>query len=182
MNKLKNIKLFNDLNKVSLKYNSLSNLVEENDIQVNNNLQQLILNYKNNISDIKNRANLISKQARYFAKDSNTRQIFNTIIDLNDFAMDRYNNIINNNENVESLPVQIIFNATVEELILINNSIKYKEFLEDKFSYFYIYEKTVINAFLNFLVLKNMDVDKNKIEYLSQGILSQIQCLSLISI
>ena len=37
------------------------------------------------------------------------------------------------------------------------------------------------NAFLNFLVLKDMNIDKNKIESLSQAILSQIQCLSLIS-
>lgn len=181
MDKLKNIKLFNDLNKVSLKYSFLPNLVEENDIQDSNKLQKLILNYRNNIGDIKNRANLISKQARDFAKDSNAKQIFDTIIDLNNFAMDKYNNILNNKENTESLPVQAVLNTTVEELVLINDSIKYKEFLKDKFSYFYIYEKIVINSFLNFLVLKDMDVDKNKIESLSQAILSQIQCLSLIS-
>ena len=48
MDNLKNIKLFNDLNKVSLKYTSLPNLVKENDIRDNNKLQQLILNYRNN--------------------------------------------------------------------------------------------------------------------------------------
>ena len=170
MNKLKNIKLFNDLNKVSLKYSSLPNLVKEIDIRDNNKLQQLILNYRNNIGDIKNRANLISKQARDLAKDSNAKQI-----------LDKYNNILNNKENNESLPVQAVINTTVEELVLISNSIKYKEFLNDKFSYFYIYEKIIMNAFLNFLVLKDMDIDKNKIESLSQAILSQIQCLSLIS-
>ena len=169
MDNLKNIKLFNDLNKVSLKYTSLPNLVKENDIRDNNKLQQLILNYRNNIGDIKNRAT------------SNAKQIFNTIIDLNNFAMDKYNDILNNKENNESLPVQAVINTTVEELVLISNSIKYKEFLKDKFSYFYIYEKIVMNAFLNFLVLKNMDIDKNKIESLSQAILSQIQCLSLLS-
>lgn len=181
MDKLKNIKLFNDLNKVSLKYSSLPNLVEENDIQDSCKLQKLILNYRNNIGDINNRANLISKQARDLAKDSNAKQVFDTIIDLNNFAMDKYNNILNNKENMESLPVQAVLNTTVEELVLINNSIRYKEFLKDKFSYFYIYEKIVINSFLNFLVLKDMDVDKNKIESLSQAVLSQIQCLSLIS-
>ncbi len=181
MDKLKSIKLFNDLNKVSLKYSSLPNLVEKNDIQDNNKLQQLILNYRNNIDDVKNRANLISKQARNLAKDSNTKQIFDTIIDLNNFAMDKYNNILNNKKYMESLPVQAVLNTTIEELILINNSIRYKEFLKNKFSYFYIYEKIVINSFLNFLVLKDMDIDKNKIESLSQAIFSQIQCLSLIS-
>ena len=34
MDNLKNIKLFNDLNKVSLKYTSLPNLVKENDIEI----------------------------------------------------------------------------------------------------------------------------------------------------
>lgn len=181
MDKLKNIKLFNDLNKVSEKYSSLPNLTEENDIKDNNKLQQLILNYRNSINDIKNRANLISKQSRDLAKNSNSKQVFDTIIELNNFAMDKYNNILNNKENTESLPVQAVLNTTIEELVLINNSIKYKEFLKDKFSYFYIYEKIVINAFLNFLVLKDMDIDKNKIENLSQAVLSQIQCLSLIS-
>ena len=181
MDKLKNIKLFNDLNKVSEKYSSLPNLTEENDIKDNNKLQQLILNYRNSINDIKNRANLISKQSRDLAKNSNSKQVFDTIIELNNFAMDKYNNILNNKENAESLPVQAVLNTTIEELVLINNSIKYKEFLKDKFSYFYIYEKIVINAFLNFLVLKDMDIDKNKIENLSQALLSQIQCLSLIS-
>lgn len=181
MDKLKNIKLFNDLNKVSEKYSSLPNLTEENDIKDNNKLQQLMLNYRNSINDIKNRANLISKQSRDLAKNSNSKQVFDTIIELNNFAMDKYNNILNNKENTESLPVQAVLNTTIEELVLINNSIKYKEFLKDKFSYFYIYEKIVINAFLNFLVLKDMDIDKNKIENLSQALLSQIQCLSLIS-
>ena len=181
MDKLKNIKLFNDLNKVSSKYSSLPNLVKEKDIKDNNKLQQLILNYRNSINDIKNRANLISKQSRDLAKNSNSKQVFDTIIELNNFAMDKYNNILNNKENTESLPVQAVLNTTIEELVLINNSIKYKEFLKDKFSYFYIYEKIVINAFLNFLVLKDMDIDKNKIENLSQAVLSQIQCLSLIS-
>lgn len=181
MDKLKNIKLFNDLNKVSEKYSSLPNLTEENDIKDNNKLQQLILNYRNSMNDIKNRANLISKQSRDLAKNSNSKQVFDTIIELNNFAMDKYNNILNNKENTESLPVQAVLNTTIEELVLINNSIKYKEFLKDKFSYFYIYEKIVINAFLNFLVLKDMDIDKNKIENLSQAVLSQIQCLSLIS-
>lgn len=181
MDKLKNIKLFNDLNKVSEKYSSLPNLTEENDISDNNKLQQIILNYRNSMNDIKNRANLISKQSRDLAKNSNSKQVFDTIIELNNFAMDKYNNILNNKENTESLPVQAVLNTTIEELVLINNSIKYKEFLKDKFSYFYIYEKIVINAFLNFLVLKDMDIDKNKIENLSQAVLSQIQCLSLIS-
>lgn len=181
MDKLKNIKLFNDLNKVSEKYSSLPNLTEENDIKDNNKLQQLILNYRNSMNDIKNRANLISKQSRDLAKNSDSKQVFDTIIELNNFAMDKYNNILNNKENTESLPVQAVLNTTIEELVLINNSIKYKEFLKDKFSYFYIYEKIVINAFLNFLVLKDMDIDKNKIENLSQAVLSQIQCLSLIS-
>ncbi len=181
MDKLKNIKLFNDLNKVSSKYSSLPNLIEENDIKDNNKLQQLILNYRNSINDIKNRANLISKQSRDLAKNSNSKQVFDTIIELNNFAMDKYNNILNNKENTESLPVQAVLNTTIEELILVNNSIRYKEFSKDKLSYFYIYEKIIINAFLIFLALKDMNINKNKIESLSQGILSQIQCLSLIS-
>ncbi|MEG2788968.1 MAG: hypothetical protein RR942_14235, partial [Romboutsia sp.] len=61
-------------------------------------------------------------------------------------------------------------------------SIRNKEYLLDKNTYFYIYEKITINSFMIFLALKDMDIEKLKIDNLSQAILSQIQILSFISI
>jgi len=53
--------------------------------------------------------------------------------------------------------------------------------LKDKNTYFYIYEKIVINAFMTFLALKDMDIETEKRNSLSQAIFSQIKALSIIS-
>ena len=83
---------------------------------------------------------------------------------------------------IESTPVKAVLLTTLDELDLINKSIKNKEYIKDRNTYFYIYEKITINAFMNFLVLKDIEsIEKVKIEKLSQAILSQIQTLSLIS-
>lgn len=180
MKKLESFKLYKDLNNVSLKYKNLNYELEENDININSKLQNNLTHYKNNIDAIKNRANLISNECRKLANNSNPNEIINTIIELNSFSKEKFNLILND-KSKECLPIQTIIDITLEELILINTSIDKREFLDDKFNYFYMYEKVVINAFLTFLAIKDLDINKEKIEVLSQGILSQIQCLSLIS-
>ena len=180
MKNLEEIKLYNDLNSISLKYKNMSFDLEENDIYINTKLQTNLIHYKNNIDDIKSRANLISSECRKLANNSNTSEIINTIIELNSFAKEKFDLVLNNKIK-ESLPIETIINITLEELILINTSISNKDFLQDKFTYFYIYEKVAINSFLTFLAIRDLEVNKEKIEALSQGILSQIQCLSLIS-
>ena len=70
----------------------------------------------------------------------------------------------------------------MDELSLINNSIKNKDFLKDKHTYLYIYEKISINSFMNFLALKDMSINKNLIDALSQLVLAQIQSVALVSL
>lgn len=181
MNKLQNIKLFKDLNEASYKYINLN--LKDSEIDDNKKIQELICKNKSNIDNIKKRINFISKETLEKAKHSNLNEIYLASIELNRFASNKYNEIIKSNIDIESTPVKVVLLTTIEELDLINKSIKNKEYIKDKNTYFYIYDKTIINAFVNFLVLKDFEsVEKTKIEKLSQAILSQIQTLSLISI
>lgn len=180
MNKLYEIKLFKDLQEVSNKYINLN--LKDNEINDNKKIQELINNYKSNMDSIKKRANLISKQTREGTKDSTLKDIYLAGLELNAFASNKYNEIMISNMDIESTPVKAVLLTTLDELNLINKSIKNKEYIKDKNNYFYLYEKITINAFMNFLVLKDIEsIEKIKIEKLSQAILSQIQTLSLIS-
>ncbi|MDU4934619.1 MAG: hypothetical protein E6X43_04735 [Peptostreptococcaceae bacterium] len=182
MNKLESLKLFKDLNEVSNKYQYLN--IENNKLEVENNkaLQETIYKYKSDINKIKSRANFISKQTREQAKSSSSKEIYSTILQLNNFAKDSLTKVSSYEFNIKSICIKSVLLTTVNELMLINNSIRNKEFLSDKNLYFYIYEKITINALLNFLVLKDINLDSKVITILSQAILSQIQTLSLISL
>lgn len=178
MNKLHSLKLFKDIQSVSTNYNHYQ--LNDNDIDDNKKLNYLLQFYKSKIDEIKKRSNLISKQARDEIKNSSPSCIYNTLIDLNNFSLRKYNNLKLNG--IESTPFKAILFATIDELILVNKSIQNKEYLEDKNTYFYIYEKVIINAFMTFLALNDMNIEKESIKNLSQAIFTQIKVLSIISI
>ncbi len=117
----------------------------------------------------------------YELKNESSENINKALIDLNNFAYDKYLFIKNSAIDIESTTVNAVMFSTVDELILINRSIEKKEYLEDKNTYFYIYEKILINSFMTFLALKDMDIENKKRNNLSQAILSQIKTLSIIS-
>lgn len=182
MNKLESIKLFNDLQQVSKKYSNLELKNTEKELEDNKKFNSLIQFYKSNINQIKERAHFISKQTREELKNSNSKDIYETLIQLNNFASDKYKSLNLSDMDIESTTVKAIMLTTIDELTLINESIKNKDYLKDKNAYFYIYEKIIINSFMTFLALKDMDIEKTKIDNLSQAILSQIQTLSFISL
>ncbi|MEG1310985.1 MAG: hypothetical protein RSD47_03155 [Romboutsia sp.] len=182
MKKLESIKLFQDLQQVSNKYKSLEFKNNAKEIEDNKKLTSLIKFYQSNINQIKERANFISIQAREELKNSNYNDIYKMLLQLNNFANDNYKILKSSNMDIESTSTKAVILTTIDELMLINNSIRNKEYLLDKNTYFYIYEKITINSFMIFLALKDMDIEKLKIDNLSQAILSQIQILSFISI
>ncbi|MGL5313466.1 MAG: hypothetical protein ACRC92_09480 [Peptostreptococcaceae bacterium] len=181
MNKLESLKLFQDLQLVSSRYADLKLKDNNQDIEDNKKLNSLLEFYKSNIKQIKERSHFISVQTRNELKNSNTKDIYKLTIDLNNFARDKYAFIKSNEVNVESSGVQAVMLTTIDELNLINESIRNKDYLKDKNTYFYIYEKITINSFAIFLALKDMEIEKEKINSFSQAILSQIQTLSIIS-
>lgn len=181
MNKLESLKLFQDLQLISTKYTTLKLKDNDKEVEDNRKLNSLLEFYKSNINQIKERSNFVSKQTRDELKNSNSKDIYKATIDFNNFANEKYNFIKSSDMGIESTTVKAVMLSTVDELVLINKSIQNKEYLKDKNTYFYIYEKIVINAFMTFLALKDMNIETEKINNLSQAILSQIQTLSIIS-
>ncbi|MGL5507958.1 MAG: hypothetical protein ACRDB0_08665, partial [Paraclostridium sp.] len=71
MQKLESIKLFTDLQNVSVKYKTLELRNNTSEIEANKKMQELILTYKSQLQQIKERSNFISKQIRQQAQDHN---------------------------------------------------------------------------------------------------------------
>ena len=66
MKKLEDIKLFRDLEEASLKYRDLEFKNKDTEIEYNTQLQNLLLSYKSQLPQIKNRYDFISKQVKNF--------------------------------------------------------------------------------------------------------------------
>jgi hypothetical protein len=181
MKNLESLKLFKDLQLVSTKYTTLKLKDTEEELQDNKKLKSLLEFHKSNLDNIKEKSNFVLEQTMYELRNESSENINKILIDLNNFAYDKYLFIKNSAIDIESTTVNAVMFSTVDELILINRSIEKKEYLEDKNTYFYIYEKILINSFMTFLALKDMDIENEKRNNLSQAILSQIKTLSIIS-
>lgn len=182
MHKLESIKLFRDLQDISLKYNDLELNISKNEFNANKKMQELILNYRSQIKQIKEKYNSISTKIREQSQSNNSSDTYNTIIKLTNLSKDKCNYIKNSDMNFEHICVKSMLLKTVDEISLISDSIRNKDFLEDEHAYFYIYEEFIMNCFINLFILKDMGIQISKMEALSQAVISQIQTLSLISI
>ena len=181
MQKLESIKLFKALQNISTKYINLELRNNTTEVEAYNKMQELLLVHKSQLQQIKEKSNSISMQIREEIKSNNCNNIYNNIIQLNNLFKDKCNYIKNSDMEFENTCVKITLLSTVDELSLVNESVRNKDFLNDKYSYFCIYENVIINGFINLLVLKDMGVQISKLEAISQAVISQIQTLSLIS-
>ncbi|MGL5346452.1 MAG: hypothetical protein ACRDA3_03820 [Peptostreptococcaceae bacterium] len=179
MNKLESIQLYKDIQSIPSKYTDLQLKDNPKEIEDNLKLRSLLQFYKDKLDLIKERAHFVSKQTKDELVNKDSKDIYKALIDLNNFSLQKYNTL--KKDKIESTPVKAVMYSTIDELTLINESIRNKEYTKDKSTYFYIYEKIAINAFMTFLALKDMDIDQNIINNLSQAVLSQIQTLAIIS-
>ena len=86
-------------------------------------------------------------------------------------------------DSIDSTTVKAVMFATIDELYLINESIRKRDYLENKNLYFNIYENVVLNAFITFLSLRDMNIIKQEdLNDLSQAIFTQIQSIAISSI
>lgn len=179
MNKLESLKLFQDIQLVSDKYKDWQLKDDKKDVEDNIKLKSLLKFYNDKLDDIKSRAHFVSNKTKDELKNKDSKEIYKILIDFNNFSIEKYNNL--KQSEIESTTTKAVMFSTIDELTLINESIRNKEYLTDKPTYFYVYEKIVINAFMTFLALKDMEIDQEIINSLSQSIFSQIQTLAIIS-
>ena len=181
MYRVESLKLFGDISKVSDKYKSWHLKDDENEIKDNRKLKTL-LNYHNSRFDhIKEKYDFLSYQTKNELKNKSKDELHKILNEFNIFSYKKFSSL--KNSNIESTTVKAVMFATIDELSLINESIRKKDYLENKNLYFNIYENVALNAFITFLSLRDMNIIKQEdINDLSQAIFTQIQSIAISSI
>lgn len=180
MNSIESLKLFEDLLLVDGKYSNLQLRNDIKEIESNRKLNSNLKYYHTNIDDIVDKCTFIFNKTKEDIKDLNSNEVENIIISLNNFSSKRYHLL--KDLYIESTTVKAIMHSTIDELILINESISNKEYINNKSDYLYIYNKVTTNAFATFLALKEMDLDVDAMNAFSQAIFNQIKVVSMITI
>ena len=132
MQKLESIKLFKDLQNISTKYINLELRNNTTEVEAYNKMQELLLVHKSQLQQIKEKSNSISMQIREEIKSNNCNNIYNNIIQLNNLFKDKCNYIKNSDMEFENTCVKITLLSTVDELSLVNESVRNKDFLNDR--------------------------------------------------
>ena len=181
MYRVESLKLFGDISKISDKYKSWHLKDDENEIKDNRKLKTL-LNYHNSRFDrIKEKYDFLSYQTKNELKNKSKDELHKILNEFNNFSYKKFSSL--KNSNIESTTVKAVMFATIDELSLINESIRKKDYLENKNLYFNIYENVALNAFITFLSLRDMNIIKQEdLNDLSQAIFTQIQSIAISSI
>lgn len=180
MENMESLKLFENLLLLKDKYSKVKLRNNIKEIESNRKLNSSLNYYHTNIDDITNKCNFIFNKTKEDIKDLDTNSIENIITSLNYFSKKRYTLL--KDLYIESTTVKSIMHLTIDELMLINQSIENKEYTADKSNYLYIYNKVTTNAFATFLALKQMDIDVDAMNAFSQAIFNQIKVICMIAI
>lgn len=175
------LKLLDNISKVSDKYKSWHLKDDENEVKDNRKLKVLLNYHSSRLDNIKEKYDFLYNQTKNEFKNKNTDDIHKILNSFNNFSYKKF--LVLKNSNIESTTVKAVMFATIDELSLINESIRKKDYLENKNLYFDIYENVALNAFMTFLSLRDMNIIKQEeINDLSQAIFTQIQAIAISSI
>lgn len=181
MYRVESLKLFNDINKISNKYKSWT--LKNNDTEVKyNRILKGLLNYHNSrINHIKEKYDFLYYQTKNELKNKSKDELHKILDIFNNFSYKKFSSL--KNSDIESTTVKAVMFSTIDELSLINESIRKKDYLEKQNLYFDIYEQVALSAFITFLSLRDMNIIKqDDINDLSQAIFTQIQAIAISSI
>lgn len=179
MNRIETLDLFKELQIISTKYSHLKLNNDNQEVEDNRKLNSLLHDNSLKKDEI--------YQKCYFVYDKTKEELENASIDekskiineLNNFCLQRYEAL--KKIHIQSTTVMAVMFCTIDELILINNSIRNKDYLKDLEAYKSTYEEVLVNAFITFLALKGMNLDEIIMNTLSQSIFNQIKVVALIS-
>lgn len=180
MYKVENLKLFNDIRKVSDKYKSWHLINDENEIKDNLELKKLLKYHNSRLNYIKSKYDFLYNETKNQFRNKDNNELHKILNAYNNFSNKKFNSL--KNIDITSTTVKAVMFATIDELSLINESIQRKDYLNNKTSYFNIYESITLNAFITFLSLRDTNIIKQEhINDLSQGIFTQIQAIAICS-
>ena len=130
---------------------------------------------------IKEKYDFLSYQTKNELKNKSKYELHKILNEFNSFSYKKFSSL--KNSNIDSTTVKAVMFATIDELYLINESIRKRDYLENKNLYFNIYENVALNAFITFLSLRDMNIIKQEdLNDLSQAIFTQIQSIAISSI
>lgn len=181
MYRVESLKLFDDINKVSNKYKSWHLKDDENEVKDNRKLKTLLNYHNSRLDHIKEKYDFLSYQTKNELKNKNKDELHKILNGFNNFSYKKFS--VLKNINIESTTVKAVLFSTIDELFLINESIRKKDYFENKNLYFDIYENVALNSFITFLSLIDMNIIKQEnLNDLSQAIFTQIQAIAISSI
>ena len=181
MYKVESLKLFSDICKVSDKYKSWNLKDDKNEIQDNRKLKMLLKYHNSRFNHIKEKYDFLFYQTKNELKNKNKDELHKILNEFNNFSYRKF--LVLKNSDISSTTVKAVMFATIDELSLINESIRKKDYLENKTLYFDIYENVALNAFITFLSLRDMNIVKQEdLNDLSKAIFTQIQSIAISSI
>lgn len=176
---IRSLELFRNIQLVSTKYTNIKLRDEKSEIENNRKLNNELASLNDKFSEIVDKCNFVAHKTKESLKNLTQEDIDNTIVALNSLSLCKYSTVYDINLNCTTSKV-VLF-STLDELILINKSIANKEYLNNIEAYTSIYNDVVVNSFITFLALKNMDLDEIMMNNLSQGIFNQIKVIALLS-
>ncbi|MGL6106582.1 hypothetical protein [Romboutsia sp.] len=179
MNNIESLQLYKDLLLTSDTYSNLQLRNDIKEIESNRKLHSRLNQYHSNMDDINNKCTFIFHKTKEDIKDLDTQGIENAIISLNTFSSKRYRLL--KELPIESTTTKAVLFSTIDELILINESIENKDYLNNQSDFLYLYKKVTANAFATFLALKEMELDEDAMNAFSQAIFNQIKVVSMIT-
>lgn len=179
MENLGALNLIKSIQSVSYKYKNLKLKDTTKEVDDNKKINSLLSFYKGRMVDIQDSYNFLAKQTRDGLKNDTNDDITDVLTELNNFSLQKYKLI--KSTSIDSTTLMAVTYSTVDELIIVNNSIRNKEYINNKTEYLSTYKEVLLNAFMTFLALKDVDWDKKIISDLSQSVFTQLQALAIIS-
>ena len=181
MYRYESLKLFNDISKISNKYKSWTLKKNSTEVKYNRILKESLNYHNSRINHIKEKYDFLSNQTKNELKNKSKDELHKILDIFNNFSYKQFLSL--KNIDIESTTVKAVMLSTIDELSIINESIRKKEYLKKQNLYFDIYEQVALSAFITFLSLKDMNIIKqNEINNLSQAIFTQIQAIAISSI
>lgn len=179
MNKVQSLDLFKELQLVSTKYRHLKLNNENQEVEDNKKLNSLLHSNSLKKDEIYQKCYFVYDKTREELKNASSNEINKILLELNNFCSHRYESL--KNIDIKSTTTRAVILATLDELIIINKSMINNDYINDIEAYTMTYEEVLVNAFITFLSLKEMDIDELIMNSLSQSIFSHIKALALIS-
>ena len=164
MYRYESLKLFNDISKISNKYKSWTLKKNSTEVKYNRILKESLNYHNSRINHIKEKYDFLSNQTKNELKNKSKDELHKILDIFNNFSYKQFLSL--KNIDIESTTVKAVMLSTIDELSLINESIRKKEYLKKQNLYFDIYEQvalywgiehTVLMAFLMAFTLTGIE-------------------------